>query len=181
VNRILCNILATALEFGTVSSKIVQVVNAIKTDTQTSNSSSYVDITGLSASITPTSASNKVLVFCNLSLTAQHGNGGGARILRDSTAIGIADATGSSRRSSFSGNGYTGDGAGEAQMQFALTTSYLDSPATTSATTYKVQVVSEGTNYWGVNVPVDSGGSAPGTTSDTVKSVSTITLMEVQV
>jgi hypothetical protein len=172
---------ATALEFGSVVSKIVQVVNAIKTDTQKSNSSSYVDITGLSASITPTSASNKVLVFCNLSLTAQHGNGGGALILRGSTAIGQADATGSTRRSSFSGSGYTGDGATTDIMQIPVTTSFLDSPATTSATTYKVQVVSEGSNYWGVNVCVDSAGTEQGTSSDSIRMVSTITLMEVQV
>ena len=173
---------ATALEFGTVSSKIVQVVNAIKTDTQKSNSTSYVDITGLSASITPTSASNKVLVFCNLSLTAQHGNGGGAKILRGSTDIGIADTSGSARRSSFSGSGYTGDGSGESVMQFAVTTSYLDSPATTSATTYKVQLIGHDGNYWGVNVPVDSTGNEQGnSTGDSIRMVSTITLMEVQV
>ncbi len=182
VNRILCNILATALEFGTVTSKIVQVVNAIKTDTQKSNSTSYVDITGLSASITPTSASNKVLVFCNLSLTAQHGNGGGAILLRGSTAIGQADTSGSARRSSFSGSGYTGDGSGEDIMQFALSTSFLDSPATTSATTYKVQVTGENGNYWGVNVPVSSNGTEQSnSTSDNIRMVSTITLMEVQV
>ena len=172
---------ATALEYGTVSSKIVQVVNAIKTDTQKSNSGSYVDITGLSATITPTSASNKVLVFCNLSLTGQHGNGGGAHILRGATAIGIADTSGSARRSSFSGSGYTGDGSGSDIMQFAVTTSFLDSPATTSATTYKVQVVGETSNYWGVNVPVDGGGTEMGNGStDNIRMVSTITLMEVQ-
>jgi hypothetical protein len=182
VNRILCNILATALEFGTVSSKIVQVVNAIKTDTQKSNSGSYVDITGLSASITPTSASNKVLVFCNLSLTAQHGNGGGALILRGSTAIGQADTSGSARKSSFSGSGYTGDGSGTDIMQIPVTTSFLDSPATTSSTTYKVQVVSEGSNYWGVNVCVDGAGSEQRNGStDSIRMVSSITLMEVQV
>jgi hypothetical protein len=182
VNRILCNILATALEFGTVSSKIVQVVNAIKTDTQKSNSASYVDITGLSASITPTSASNKVLVFCNLSLTAQHGNGGGAHILRGATAIGIADSSGSARRSSFSGSGYTGDGSGDGIMQFAVSTSYLDSPATTSATTYKVQVVGYDGNYWGVNVQVTGDGTEQSNgNTDSIRMVSTITLMEVQV
>jgi hypothetical protein len=173
---------ATALEFGSVVSKIVQVVNAIKTDTQKSNSGSYVDITGLSASITPTSASNKVLVFCNLSLTAQHGNGGGAILLRGSTAIGQANTSGSARSSSFSGSGYTGDGSGESIMQFAVTTSYLDSPATTSETTYKVQVVGENGNYWGVNVAVDSSGNEQGNAStDNIRMVSTITLMEVQV
>ena len=172
---------ATALEFGTVSSKIVQVVNAIKTDTQKSNSASYVDITGLSASITPTSASNKVLVFCNLSLTAQHGQGGGALLLRGSTAIGQADTSGSARRSSFSGSGYTGDGSGSDIMQIPVTTCFLDSPATTSATTYKVQVIGEGYNYWGVNVCVETNGTEQSNGStDSIRMVSTITLMEVQ-
>jgi len=101
--------------------------------------------------------------------------------LRGATAIGIADATGSTRRSSFSGSGYTGDGSGNDIMQFAVTTSYLDSPATTSETTYKVQVVGEDGNYWGVNVSVSPDGTEQGTTSDSIRMVSTITLMEVQV
>ena len=113
---------------------------------------------------------------------AQHGNGGGAILLRGSTAIGQADTSGSARRSSFSGSGYTGDGAGTDIMQIPVTTCFLDSPATTSATTYKVQVTSEGSNYWGVNVCVETNGTEQSNGStDSIRMVSTITLMEVQV
>jgi hypothetical protein len=165
---------------GASAGTIIQVVQTIKTDTFSGNSTSYVDVTGLSATITPSSASNKVLVLVNLSLTDQHGSGGGALLLRGSTAIGQADTAGSRRRSSFSGSGYTGDGAGENNMQMSLNSSVLDSPATTSATTYKVQIVSNGGNYYGVNLTVSSGAVNDPDNSDSVRMVSSITLMEVK-
>ena len=49
--------------------KILQVIQAVKKNRQTINSTTLVDITGMSVSITPSSASNKVLVnysFCLL-------------------------------------------------------------------------------------------------------------------
>jgi len=171
------------LSFAGVSASagtIIQVVQTIKKDTFTGNSTSYVDVTGLSATITPSSSSNKVLVLVNLSLTDQHGSGGGAKLLRGSTDIGLSDTAGSRRRSSFSGSGYTGDGAGESNMQMSLNSSVLDSPATTSATTYKVQIVSNGGNYYGVNATVSSGAVNDPDNSDTVRMVSSITLMEVK-
>jgi hypothetical protein len=165
---------------GASAGTIIQVVQTIKTDALSGNSTSYVDVTGLSATITPSSASNKVLVLVNLSLTDQHGSGGGAKVLRGSTDIGLSDTAGSRRRSSFSGSGYTGDGAGENNMQMPLNASVLDSPATTSATTYKVQIVSNGGNYYGVNLTVNSTSVNDPDNSDTVRMVSSITLMEVK-
>lgn len=113
----------------TDNGKVLQVLNAIKTDSASTSSTSYVDVSGLSVSITPSSASNKILVFVNLnaghSANTQNSH---YQLVRDSTAI--ANGT----------DGYFGNTAG--QDYFApqsLSINYLDSPATTSATTYKIQ------------------------------------------
>ncbi len=113
--------------------KLAQVVSTTKTDTFTSTSTTYTDITGLSASITPTSTSSKVLIFYYV-----NGSGDPAvadamlQLVKDSTAIGNGAAAGSRSVGSGFLNGST---AGI----FCVAAIYLDSPATTSATTYKIQ------------------------------------------
>ena len=103
---------------------VVQVVQGIKTGYVNTNSSTYVDV-GLSATITPKSASSKIYVFMNLmggntSASAENH----VQILRGSTSIRIMD------RWAFGAGGHTNiHGA----------TVVEDSPNTTSATTYKVQ------------------------------------------
>jgi hypothetical protein len=57
----------TALPSG-VGGKVLQVVQTVKSDTFSSSSATFVDITGLSASITPSSASNKILVMVSLNI-----------------------------------------------------------------------------------------------------------------
>jgi hypothetical protein len=68
VNRILCNILATALEFGTVSSKLKQFV-AISDNTEyatnTGTTPTAVQGTAADLTITPSSASSRILVCYN--------------------------------------------------------------------------------------------------------------------
>jgi hypothetical protein len=90
-----------------------------------------------------------------------------ARLMRDSTAIAIGDTAGSRIRST--AGAYPNGGLSQtAAMNF------LDSPATTSATTYKLQVMlnASGTGY----VNRNNGDSDAATTNRTV---STITVMEV--
>lgn len=122
-------------EWGTVSStpRIGQVVSAYTTTTTYTTSTSYVDATDITATITPTLSTSKVLVTISFNLSVD-GNFnsypvGYAQILRGSTAI----------REGYMAI-YTGISTtvGLATDQFTLT--YLDSPATTSATTYKLQI-----------------------------------------
>lgn len=114
---------------------VLQVVSATKTDTASSSSSTFADITGLSVSITPSSASNKILVIAYINGAWDNALAKiGTRIMRDSTAIAIGDTAGSRIRTS----GYlyanvTND------SPFVISVNYLDSPNTTSATTYKWQ------------------------------------------
>lgn len=149
---------------------ILQVVSTTKTDTFTTASTSYTDLTGLSVSITPKSASSKILVSYEVQGTGQSATSHGfLQIVRDSTPIAIGDAAGSRTQvTSF----LVISGYGDAMVTNAA--SHLDSPATTSALTYKVQVRSNsaGTTY--IN-----RSSADNDASGYPRGVSTITVMEV--
>lgn len=117
--------------------KIGQVVSTTKTDTFTTTSSTFVDLTGLSVSITPAATSSKILVFYTVIGLGVYGECQGyLRLLRNSTAIGSGDAAGSRITvSSFlpESNALTIGQAANLN---------LDSPASTSALTYKIQIAS---------------------------------------
>lgn len=151
---------STGLKWATpTSGAVVQVKSATYATATSTTSTSYVS-SGLSLSITPTSASNKILVIVNMSgITSRSGNDSGffSRIRRGSTAI-------------MDDNAYVAyilaNGVSTTNLGSPITRVYLDSPATTSATTYDVQIKSDG------------GGSAT-VTAQWNSNTSTITLMEV--
>ena len=148
---------------------VVQVKSATKTDTFTTSSTSFVDLTGVSVSITPTSASNKILVLATLSIgNDPASNTPQVQIVRDSTAIGIGDAAGS--RTSATNQANSG-GTSNAQ---SLSANFLDSPATTSATTYKIQIRATVANTVTVNRAFSDTDTA-----SRPRTISTITVMEV--
>ena len=118
--------------------KILQVVQTVKTNTFSATTSTYVDVTGLSVSITPTNSSNKVLVLVDLNWAASALDINTCRLLRDSTVIGAGDASGSR------GTGFAGMRTASADNIVTNSISFLDSPSTTSATTYKIQIKSGG-------------------------------------
>ena len=112
----------------------VQIVQTTKTDTFTASlSGTYADITGMSVNITPTNSSNRILVMVNLGTLAASNNGA-IQLVRNSTAIAIGDAATSRTQATMSDIYSLGANGGT--MSFA----FLDSPATTSSTTYKVQI-----------------------------------------
>lgn len=150
---------------GTVPSqgKILQVVSTSKTDIFSTTSTSFTDVTGLSATITPSSASSKIFVIFQGYWGASQGAAAIATLVRDSTVINAA-----SGRDYFT---YANIGENTTLREFPhpLHVSYLDSPATTSAVTYKIQVrITAGTLY------VNRGAVAT-----TYATSSTITVMEV--
>jgi hypothetical protein len=151
---------------------VLQVVSATKTDTASTSSSTFADITGLSVSITPSSASNKILIIASINVSWVNGTTkGGARLMRDSTAIAIGDASGS--RTRVTGGLYV---ATENYSPFTISSNHLDSPSSTSATTYKWQFSSmdnTGTIY------VNRANSDPDASS-TPRTVSSITVMEIK-
>ena len=111
---------------------VIQVVNATYSTQTTSGSSTYAD-TGLTATITPTSITSKILVLAsqNGNLVTGYGTGTAIqfRLLRGASVIAFLEEL----------NSYQGDGSGIGRGGGSTCISYLDSPATTSATTYKTQ------------------------------------------
>ena len=110
--------------------KVLQVVSTTKTDTFSASvgAGGETEVTGLSATITPSATSSKVLVIANV----HKGTYGGMALKRDTTLIGVGDTAGNRIRLSSIALATNGSwGTPTAQH-------VLDSPATTSATTYKV-------------------------------------------
>ena len=151
--------------------KILQVVSTTKTDTFTSTSgTSWVDITGFSVAITPSATSSKILVCWNVALATAANNNVYMRMLRGSTAISIGDIAGSRNRT-------TGGGVPHAAYGWAGTISgtYLDSPSTTSATTFKMQLAGQGS----VTLCVNRNEQNSDINYSVGRTASTITLMEI--
>lgn len=148
------------------SGKVLQVVQVVKSDTFSTASTTLVDITGMSATITPVSAANKILVLVDMKFNSG-GNTATASLLRGSTEIYIGDTAGSRTRGSAMDrtNENTSNGSG--------TIMYLDSPATTSATTYKLQGKTNASTFY-VN-----RSSADADLVSSVRTASSITLMEI--
>ena len=117
----------TALPSG-VGGKVLQVLYTQTATAQTLSSGSYTDLTNMSLAITPSSSSNKILIRAGISgeLTAND-HGFGIGIVRGSTAV-LTENT-----KALYGNGIT-------ELVARLPFEFLDSPSTTSATTYKIQV-----------------------------------------
>lgn len=136
---------------------VLQIKTAIKTDAFTSSSTSFVDVTGISVSITPTASNSKILVLVDykgsMGVKASvtfYGN-----LLRDSTII--------------YNMGSVGGDTGVVDFVSSSGCVFLDSPATTSATTYKIQGRGDGA-AWACN---RRQGNA------SVMSHSSITVMEI--
>ena len=136
--------------------KILQVVQTSKTDTFSTTSTSFTDVTGLSVAITPSSTSSKVLVMVSSNSSTSGTNNAMMKLVRDSTDIFIGDASSSRERATAQFRVADTNGAG------ALTFAFLDTPSTTSATTYKAQYrVQGGTgNINSTNADSDGGAIA---------------------
>ena len=153
---------------------IIQVVHKIKQNgfTATASNDVFFDITDLNATITPTSSSSKILIQFQSSYSAAIGQRGSFRLLRDSTVINAASADGQNTNQTIfpalctrSNNSQSVPVAG----------CHVDSPSTTSAVTYKLQVGAEG-SAGTIFINADQSGS---TGSTQYKGVSNLILMEV--
>ena len=156
---------------------IVQIQQTVITDVKSYNAAAYAftDVSGFNCTITPTSSSSKIMIVVGIGGIHQEAGSIIGKVLRGSTDVGIGDADGNRPRCGFRMYGsavYNGNHCGSYQFTF------LDSPATTSATTYKLQTAGEsGTSY-----PVYLNRTLNDSNNDynyRGRPISTITLMEV--
>ena len=163
----------TAGDFASgVGGKVLQVVSTVKTADQSTTSTSPVDVTDLSLNITPSSATNKILVFVNINNISNENNNityfkilRGATVLSSNSSGGAADT-----KDAFGSAGGGGMASGNDNRKLgSANITFLDSPSSTSSLTYKVTMeVGGGTgtiNRWQLDV--------------NAASVSTLTLMEI--
>jgi hypothetical protein len=122
------------------SGSVIQVVQAVKTDTFSNTTGSWVNITGLNVSITPSSTSSKILLLSNV---FAHGSGNAfLRFTRDGTVIGVGTQVGN-REGVGAGDAYNPDD--NRNQTFSMM--FLDSPSSSSAVSYWVQTRSEQNTY----------------------------------
>lgn len=150
------------------SGSVIQVVSTTKTDVFSTTSLSLVDVTGVSVAITPASSSNRILINVQIYTgNTQLGDSNYFALFRDSTQIG--GGIPSSNRPSMFSSLLSSDSSGG----YYAGGQFLDSPSTTSAITYKIQMrVSSGTGRVG----------ATGNDIDTAnrpRYATTITVMEI--
>ena len=164
----------TSLPSGISTGQILQVVSTTKTDTFSSgHTATWTDVTGLSASITPASTSNKILVLVNINSASDvNSNNNFFRLVRGSTAINIGDSGGSRVQAS------AHIAVKNSTVQQMSSFSFLDSPSSSSATTYKIQFQTG--NAGGGGVRINRGYTDTDATSR-ARTTSTVTLMEVAV
>ena len=118
---------------------IIQVQSVSKTDTSSFTSGTPTDIPSLSVSITPKFSTSKILLMTAITFGYSTTNTDlHVRFLRDSTPIFIGDSAGSRTSDSYGFQHVGHNFADDRSENVSLT--FLDSPSTTSAVTYKVQV-----------------------------------------
>jgi len=150
--------------------KMGQLISATVSDIVqvTSSSGTFADVTGFTASITPSATNSKVLVMCAINFGTTGNTYGAVRLVRGSTAVGIGDAAGSRARSSAFTSGNDNSKAHSATFDF------LDSPSSTSEQVYKIQVTLNSGQTFKLNSEGENIDNAANH-----RTISTITLMEV--
>lgn len=155
---------------------VLQVVSTSMTDTQTiTTQDSWVTVTNLQATITPKATSSKIFVSASISYGGTSNTYGAARLVRGSTAISIGDAASTRTRVSTSLNTDNDSSSGAAKLSSA-SLEFLDSPSTTSSTTYKIEVWNDSA-VAGSTLAINRTGT-DSTNSFYFRGASTITLME---
>ena len=153
--------------------QIVQVVQTVKTDTFTTTTNGYTDVTGLSVNITPNSTSSKILVMTSVNFSHSHGSRCVTRVVRrensTDSVISQGDAAGNRVQGMMFGRHVEVNGA-----TIPMSIQILDSPSTTNALTYKFQVGRIDASTLAINM-----GRNDANESTHARGISTITVMEV--
>jgi len=159
------------------SGTVLQVVTAEKTDAETISATlnTYTDVPDLSLSITPRSTTSRIFLLGQISYSgAGYISYFSFRFLRDSTAVGVGDASGSRTPGN---SGFLQSQSADNGAILTLPLQAIDSPASTSALTYKLQLRQQfgsGTQTININRSTsDSDGTG------THRNISMLTAMEI--
>jgi hypothetical protein len=147
------------------------VVQTIKTDTFNTTSDSFVTVTGLTATITPSSDTSKIFIVAQIThgLT-QNAGYGHFKVIGGNTSAYVGAAAGNRVQAVFGGD-FDADARSATATGLVV---YLDSPATASAVTYEVQVRRAGDGSVLINRAFNDTD-----TSSFVRGASSITVIEV--
>jgi hypothetical protein len=140
---------------------VIQALSTTTTALFSTSSASFVDITGLTLTITPQSTTSKILVFANI-CGGSAGSNTYLNLVRNGTNIAQSTA-GTQNQTAFWG-------PPTAYIMYQTPINYLDSPSTTSAVTYKIQINASGSTATYVNARA---------TDNYYGGISTITLLEI--
>jgi hypothetical protein len=155
---------------------VLQVIQSVKTDTQTilaSTSFDFQEITDLSVTLTPSSTSSKILLIAtvNGSIDTRYG---GFAFYRGTTKLTVGDASGSRTPVAFT----TGGNSSRSNEQYVMNPasgSLLDSPSTTNSTTYYLK----GAAFYTGNILYINRTDVDVSANYTVRGISTLTAMEI--
>tara|TARA_Y100000114_G_scaffold142168_1_gene148530 strand:- start:642 stop:1211 length:570 start_codon:yes stop_codon:yes gene_type:complete len=163
---------------GITTGKILQVVEAVKTSPASTSTTTYNAISGLQPQITPSSSSNKVMIFINLKWGfSNENNDVNFKLFRSiggtETEIFFGDANGSNSLGFYGAQDALGKGI---HIMMPVCSQYLDSPNTTSQITYLIKwQVQRSNSYNYLNRPGYND-----TTVSYHRASSSVTLMEVE-
>ena len=153
---------------------IIQVRSTTMTEVASYSISgmTWTEVGGLTTTITPTRSDSKILIMLTMGGMASSNSGQryGVALRRNSTNIAVNTNGGNYTQASWA---YTGRGLGNA-LEGHPSFNHLDSPATTSATTYKVMITTEGSYTLYVNRSQSDSSS-----SSVFRTASSLTLMEI--
>ena len=122
---------------GSVFTRALQIVNATQIDFTTTSTNTFVDVTGATLSITPTTSSSKIMIifscYINTNLVSGNNVRANMKMLRDSTQLMLSLHA-------------AGDSSGGLQTKQSCTQMVIDAPGDTSAHTYKMQTCNTNTS-----------------------------------
>jgi hypothetical protein len=145
---------------GMPTGSVIQIIQTVKTDVFSTTSASYVDVTGLSVTITPISTTSKILVSYSLQFSGITDSYGAATVVRNGSIISAGTSATGNQTNITTGLATGSSGNWNYKLQTAHY-EFLDSPASTSALTYKIQVKAtySSRDVW-INGPYSQDNSA---------------------
>ena len=134
--KIINNAVTASKIVAGAAGKVLQVVSITKTDTQSITGTTFVDV--FSLAITPLATSSKIFLHCSINLSA-NGRYSALKTFRDSTQINMGNQIGSNRSRVSVSSQTNNDATNDSYIMHNSSTSFLDSPNTTSQITYKIK------------------------------------------